>query len=335
MAGIPFAIALRQMKLSGDDIIGAIADDYLHLIIFPTEACNFRCIYCYETARGGTMAPGVVESVDKLLRLRSGTLSHLGISWFGGEPLLALEVIRNISHQAMILAKRRDNLVYFADMTTNGFLLKPPVFQELIDLEVRRFQISLDGEGQAHDEKRVLAGGGGTFTQIWNNLKSFRRVKDQFTIVVRIHLAADNYASLAKLINLYAVTFAADKRFKLFIRPLSRLGCPRDSELPVLDEEHSVPLLEQLVRQAKKLGIETMTTDDLLPLCYATRLNSFAVRADGSLNKCTVKLDHPENQVGRIKADGSLRLDREKLFKWTRGLKSGDENELACPLRGI
>jgi uncharacterized protein len=323
------------MKVSGDDIIGAIADDYLQLIIFPTEACNFRCIYCYETARGGTMAPGVVESVNRFLRQRSSTLSQLGISWFGGEPLLALNVIRKISRQAMILAERRDNLVYFADMTTNGFLLKPSVFQELIDLEVRRFQISLDGVGQAHDVKRVLAGGGGTFTQIWNNLKSFKRIKDQFTVVVRIHLATDNCASLAELINLYADTFATDKRFKLFIRPLSRLGCPRDSELPVLDDEHSAPLLEQLVRQAKKLGIEPMTTADLLPLCYATRLNSFAVRADGSLNKCTVKLDHPENQVGRVKADGSLRLDREKLFKWARGLKSGDKNELACPLMGI
>lgn len=281
------------------------------------------------------MRADVVESIIRLIALRSADLRYLGISWFGGEPLLAVDTIREISRRSVSLSARNGNLSYFADMTTNGYLLKRPLFEELVGLGIRRFQITLDGVGQDHDNKRMTAGGGGTFMRIWNNLQSFKSVKDDFSIMVRVHVSADNLASLIGLINLFAGVFAGDKRFKLFIRPLSRLGCPRDAELPVLDEEHSSPLIEKLVQQAKQLGINAITPSDILTICYASRLNSFAVRPDGSINKCTVKLDHPENQVGRINVDGSLHLDSTRLFKWARGLKSGDKSELLCPLTGI
>ena len=59
------------------------------------------------------------------------------------------------------------------------------------------------------------------------------------------------------------------------------------------------------------------------------------MRADGRLNKCTVALDHPANQVGRILEDGTLELDRDRTLAWSRGLDTGDAEELACPLQGI
>jgi len=281
------------------------------------------------------MPADVVRSIVRFITLRSAGLRYLGISWFGGEPLLAINVIREISRRSASLAAGNSKLSYFADMTTNGYLLKRQLFEELVGLGIHRFQITLDGAGHDHDNKRMTAGGRGTFTRIWNNLQSFKSVKDDFSIMVRVHVSADNLASLTELINLFAAVFAGDKRFKLFIRPLSRLGCPQDAELPVLDEERSSQLINNLLQQAKQHGINAVTPTDILTICYASRLNSFAVRPDGTINKCTVKLDLAENQVGRINVDGSLLLDSTKLFKWARGLKSGDQSELLCPLKGI
>lgn len=252
-----------------------------------------------------------------------------------GEPLLALDVIRAISHEVKALTEGNNGIAYSAEMTTNGYFLTRSVFREMLSLGVRQFQISLDGPRSLHDKKRVLANGKGTFTRVWHNLKGFRRIEGNFTILVRVHVAKDNYKHIGKLIRMYAKVFGKDKRFKLFLRPLSRLGCSQDATLPVLDEASGKSAVQKLARQARQLGIEPTTTADLIPICYAARLNSFAIRADGTINKCTVKLSHSENQVGRINANGSLRFDRNRLLEWARGLTSGDRSELACPLINI
>jgi uncharacterized protein len=70
-------------------------------------------------------------------------------------------------------------------------------------------------------------------------------------------------------------------------------------------------------------------------VCYAARGNSFLVRADGRLGKCTVALAHPRNDIGRIHEDGTLEIDSARAWPWMRGLASGDARELFCPLEGL
>ena len=69
-------------------------------------------------------------------------------------------------------------------------------------------------------------------------------------------------------------------------------------------------------------------------ICYAAKANSFVVRANGRLNKCTVALEHPNNQVGNIKEDGTVELLPQKMMMWMRGLESGNPDELGCPMHG-
>ena len=63
------------------------------LIILPTEKCNFRCTYCYEDFLIGKMPPAIERGVKALIDRRSDSLDRLEISWFGGEPLLAADVV--------------------------------------------------------------------------------------------------------------------------------------------------------------------------------------------------------------------------------------------------
>jgi uncharacterized protein len=69
-------------------------------------------------------------------------------------------------------------------------------------------------------------------------------------------------------------------------------------------------------------------------ICYAARANSYVIRANGRLNKCTVSLEHPNNQVGHIRENGTVEVDAQKMVMWMRGLRSGDEAELKCPMKG-
>jgi sulfatase maturation enzyme AslB (radical SAM superfamily) len=66
--------------------------NFLNLIILPTEACNFRCTYCYETFEHKKMKKEVVNGIKALIGRRGPELNKLEIAWFGGEPLLAFDV---------------------------------------------------------------------------------------------------------------------------------------------------------------------------------------------------------------------------------------------------
>ena len=70
-------------------------------------------------------------------------------------------------------------------------------------------------------------------------------------------------------------------------------------------------------------------------MCHAATANSFIVRSNGTLCKCTVALDAPANRVGRLLEDGRVEIDTPAMTRWTRGLFSGESQALGCPLRGL
>lgn len=86
----------------------------------PTEQCNIRCTYCYEDFRLGRMKPDTVEGIRALLSNRIERLDQLYISWFGGEPMAAADIMFDLSSHAATLAARRPMMSYRAGITTNG-----------------------------------------------------------------------------------------------------------------------------------------------------------------------------------------------------------------------
>jgi uncharacterized protein len=70
-------------------------------------------------------------------------------------------------------------------------------------------------------------------------------------------------------------------------------------------------------------------------VCYASKANSLAIRADGGIAKCTVALYDARNSVGKLQDDGTVSIDRERLLPWLRGLESLKPSELACPYNGM
>lgn len=323
------------MGVSTSQFIACITPRRLHLILMPTEACNFRCVYCYESFALKQMKPEVVTGVKRLLSRRAPGLHSAVLSWFGGEPLLASRIIEDVMTHARALKAEHPGLSVQSDITTNGFQLSEDMANRMHAVGVRRYQISLDGPREMHDRKRVRPGGLGTFDRIWDNLLGLKRRGDPFRATLRLHVDHENLASVPDLLAQLAVEFSFDERFDVFLRPVARLGGPRDAALPVLSKEDSPDILARLRAQAASLGLKLAPQNAGDPICYAAQANSFLVRADGRLNKCTVALDHPANQVGWIHEDGTLDLDRGRALAWARGLESGQAKELACPLQGI
>jgi uncharacterized protein len=134
-------------------IVDAFAPDRLRLFIYPTEQCNFRCVYCYEDFAVGRMSPEVVSGIKALISRRAPELSILRLTWFGGEPTTALDIVRNIMAHAVESGRHHDVKIE-SDMTTNAFRLNGEVLGDLCALSVTEYQITLESD----NARRARAG---------------------------------------------------------------------------------------------------------------------------------------------------------------------------------
>lgn len=176
--------------------------DTVSLTIAPTMACNFACPYCFETHHAGKMSADVQDAVVALAErmLTASRAKKLSVTWFGGEPLLATDVIEALSAR-LIAAAEEKGVKYRAGIITNGYLLTQPLVDMLAANRVRRMQITLDGVGAAHDKTRCLIGGGPSFDRIIGNLRDLRI---PFRVAVRQNVHTGNREEVEPLRRLIA-----------------------------------------------------------------------------------------------------------------------------------
>ncbi len=139
--------------------------------------------------------------------------------WFGGEPLLELRIIREMSHDLMKICI--DNRkVYTAQITTNAYSLTPEVFGELLTYGIRDYQVTIDGIQTIHDKARVLANGKGTFSVIFDNILNIKRRynKQRFRVVIRTNLTKDILEYVDDYITTCNKITDNDERFKIDIQ---------------------------------------------------------------------------------------------------------------------
>lgn len=336
----------------------------LELIILPTEKCNFRCTYCYEDFLIGKMKPWLRNAVKAFIQRRVDLgLENLSLSWFGGEPLLAKDVLFEIAEFAASKLEDGGLRSMKGSLTTNGYMLTPENLARLTASNQNSFQISLDGHGEGHDETRRYASGDGTFNVIWRNLLAARDSTHAFDILIRIHLTDNNVTSAQKLVDAVVKEFSGDPRFSVLLRRIENMGGANGEKVVVLDFDTAARTARRMKAQLDAAGLRchdavsaggfesqvaaisagtassSENASDPMTLaggyiCYAAQPNSILIRADGRLGKCTVAFDDPKNTVGVIREDGSVFIDGENMNYWLRGNISGRETELGCPAYG-
>jgi uncharacterized protein len=310
----------------------AIAPNRFHLILLPTERCNFRCTYCYEDFSVGRMQPPLVNGVKRLISNRIPHLQFLVLSWFGGEPLLALDTVLDIGTHAHKLCMAH-GARFSANTTTNGYLLTADLLAQLLSISHREHQITLDGDEEWHDRTRVLANHKPTFSKIWSNLVSYKKVAGDWQVLLRLHVHGDNIESVKRLHKQVTRELLDDPRFSVFFHKISLLGNMPIKE-KILDQRRYLEALAYItdgssVSRAANSGISEEHLEGYI--CYAAKPNTLMIRANGRLGKCTVALYDDRNDIGRLKEDGTLEISNEKLRIWMEGLATLSEATLSCP----
>ncbi len=301
----------------------------LELHVLPTEKCNFRCNYCYETFTQGRMRPEIQAGIKTLIARRVDSLDILSIAWFGGEPLVASDIVLDISNFASKLCSEK-GVRFHGSMTTNAWFLDADMLNHLCASGVRNFQITLDGPEDLHDQSRVLRNGTGTYWRLWNNLMVARRSELPFRIILRLHIRPSTVAAMHAWLPELKRELLSDPRFSILVKPIEHLGGPNDSTIDVFEGDagrHAAvaPFYEDV-------GAASAYRDDILgQACYACRPNAWVIRSDGRLARCTVALESDRNTVGQLTPEGELVIDHEKLRPWLKGLSNLDPDVIACP----
>jgi uncharacterized protein len=311
--------------------------DRLELILLASEDCNFRCVYCYEDFARGTMLPSVREGVKNLVykKIKDG-LRTLGISWFGGEPLYGFKAIEDLAPFFTEVA-RQHSIDYSSHMTTNGYLLTPDVARRLFEWRIFDYQITIDGTAEQHDHKRMTREGGKTFQVILSNLRELQKIKENFSITVRVNYDRENYSHLGDLLNVLQSDFSRDERYKVSFHAIGKWGGPNDASLSVCGVDETRRVGSQLKSSAldKGLNINTLkqTSRPGSQVCYAARPFNFIIGADGKVMKCTIALDKEDyNVVGSLATDGELHLDSDKFARWVEPAFESDKICQSCYL---
>lgn len=180
----PHDVVVFDPELIASAIVGLKQSGPEMVVLGVTEACNFRCDYCYYSgayadSRGHSAKTISVETALAALEWYFGVpRKEYRIGFYGGEPLLEFPLLRAIADHAG--RKRPDGSRVIFALTTNGSLLSDEVCDYLAEKDFEAF-VSIDGPEAVHDRYRHDSHGNPTFGTVMNNLRRFRlRHSDYF-----------------------------------------------------------------------------------------------------------------------------------------------------------
>ena len=139
------------------------------LCLHIAHTCNLNCSYCFASqgkyhGERAVMSLEVGKRALDFLIENSGTRRNLEVDFFGGEPLLNFEVVKELVAYARSIEKKHNKNFRFT-LTTNGMLIDDDVI-DFANKEMSNVVLSLDGRREIHDRFRVDYQGKGSFDKI-------------------------------------------------------------------------------------------------------------------------------------------------------------------------
>ena len=153
------------------------------LMLYLTEDCNLRCTYCFVKKTPRAMSAETArKSVDYYLhRNISGKERHLGLTFFGGEPFMALDVMEEVISYCNERRPHTRKTVHFST-TTNATIATPRVERIIKDSQMPLL-VSMDG-GEDAMKSRPFVHGGSPYKAVCRNLK--RLIHWSPSVIVRM-----------------------------------------------------------------------------------------------------------------------------------------------------
>ncbi|HAP20120.1 thioether cross-link-forming SCIFF peptide maturase [Frisingicoccus caecimuris] len=295
------------------------------LCLHIAHDCNLACKYCFAEegeyhGRRALMSFEVGKKALDFLIANSGSRRNLEVDFFGGEPLMNFDVVKQLVAYGREQEKLHDKQFRFT-LTTNGVLLNKEV-QEFANKEMANVVLSVDGRKEVHDFMRPFRGGQGSYDYIIPKFKEMAESRNQTNYYVRGTFTHYNTDFASDVLSL------ADEGFKQIsvepvVAPETEDYAIKASDLPKIMEEYDYLAKEMLKREKEGRGFNFFhfMIDLSGGPCVAKRLSGcgsgteyLAVTPWGDLYPCHQFVGQEEFLMGNVD-EGIVRTDLQEEFK--------------------
>ena len=186
----------EQGMLFTRDIYENIIDEFTEnrqtvvkaLCLHIAHDCNLACRYCFAEegeyhGRRALMSFEVGKKALDFLIANSGSRKNLEVDFFGGEPLMNWQVVKDLVAYGREQEKLHDKHFRFT-LTTNGVLLNDEV-QEFVNREMDNVVLSLDGRKEVNDSMRPFRNGKGSYDLIVPKFQKLAKSRNQEKYYIR------------------------------------------------------------------------------------------------------------------------------------------------------
>ncbi len=184
--------------------------------IAPGLGCNYRCNYCFENERTSfaKMTPETQLALYNYITKNAEQnkyLQGLCFTWFGGEPLLYLDVVEALGKQLMHYCQER-GLQYYSGMISNGRFLTKDAVTVLQRQKLGHLQISVDGTESVYCSKKNA-----TAEDFRETIDNISYAADYLPIAVRINVSGDNFQDALRLTEFLLKDRGLDGKIKVYV----------------------------------------------------------------------------------------------------------------------
>lgn len=329
-SGVLFSPEPRHPEPEYKGIVKALCLNIAH-------GCNLRCKYCFAgdgQYHGGVdfMSPQTAKNAIDFLIERSGSRKRLEVDFFGGEPLLNMDAVKQTVAYARDVEKAAGKEFRFT-ITTNAVLLDDELI-DYINREMYNVVLSIDGRKEVHDAVRKDAGGRGSFdTALQNSLKLIKARGDK-SYYVRGTFTADNIDFAKDVLALNDYGFGQVSLEPVVLPDNSPMAL-RDEHIDEMKRQYELLAEEYLKRRArgKEFGFFHFNIDIYNGPCAAKRLvgcnagdEYLVVSPNGNIYPCHRFDGMEEYRIGNIN-DGSFDERLPRMFATTNLTKKEECND--------
>ena len=221
------------------------------MCLHVSHDCNLRCRYCFAGEgkyRGESelMSLEVGKRALEFLVENSGNRRNLEVDFFGGEPLMNFEVVKELTSYGRELEKKYDKNFRFT-LTTNGTLVNDDVM-DFADREIGNVVMSIDGRKSVNDYMRPYAENVGSYDRIVPKFKEFAKRRQGKSYYVRGTYTRNNLDFSRDVLHLADLGFDQISVEPVVAKPEDDYSI-REQDITVLFDEYDKLSAEMARRQ--------------------------------------------------------------------------------------
>lgn len=222
------------------------------LCLHIAHDCNLACRYCFAEegeyhGRRALMSYETGKQALDFLIANSGSRRNLEVDFFGGEPLMNWDVVKQLVAYGREQEKLHDKHFRFT-LTTNGVLLNDEIM-EFANNEMDNVVLSIDGRKEVHDRMRPFRKGAGSYDLIVPKFQKFAESRHQDKYYVRGTYTHFNTDFSKDVLHLADLGFKQISVEPVVAQPTDEYAL-KDSDLPVLFDEYD-RLAAEMVKRNK------------------------------------------------------------------------------------